>query len=261
MPSSIPEGAVRREEPLTSSFLSFPPWAWGCGWDSSSVRDAAAHCSRYSPISSPGQQCQHMPTSAGTRVWGQAIPSHGSAFLVARSSCPIVPHLAVDIPSAVAGISRALFAATAVTFLRTFMSSESRHHACLALASSSRHPKALYFSAIAASRACCPLPCLSWGGWERGAGGCPAAVVVKPVIPGSGTGMPNGSPSLCGEAGCAGRGGKGAAEGAGGHCCCCCSRDAARVFFCLCFFPRAGAVRLSSREVSPRRAGMNHQLY
>lgn len=45
------------------------------------------------------------------------------------------------------------------------------------------------------------------------------------------------------------------------RCCCCCSRDAAWVFFCLCFFPRAGTVRLRSREGSPRGAGMIHQPY
>lgn len=26
---------------------------------------------------------------------------------------------------------------------------------------------ALHFSVVAASSACCPLPCLAWGGWER----------------------------------------------------------------------------------------------
>lgn len=124
MPSTVPGGAARREESLTSSFLSFLPWAWECSWESSSRRDTAAHGPRYSPIPSPGQQCQHIPMLVGACVWGQAVLSHGSALLVAVSSCPIVPYLAADIPAAVAGISHALFAAITVTFLRTFMSSE-----------------------------------------------------------------------------------------------------------------------------------------
>lgn len=81
MPSPIPGGAARREEPLTSSFHSFPTMTMGMRlgqqqWEGCS---SPAHGSGYSPISSPGQWCQHMPVSVGTCVWGQAIPNCGSA--------------------------------------------------------------------------------------------------------------------------------------------------------------------------------------
>lgn len=87
--ASIPGGAARRVEPL-SSFLSFPTMGMGVRlgqqqWEGCS---SPAHASGYSPISSPGQRCQHMPVSAGTC----AGPSHSQPWLSWSSvSCPSDP--------------------------------------------------------------------------------------------------------------------------------------------------------------------------
>lgn len=191
--------------------------------------------------------------------------------MVAASGCPVVPRSAADIPAADAGSSHAPFAA--ITGAAGAIGSPgSCPRSRLVLASSNQHPKGwlqelpLRFSAVAASSAfSCPFPSVARGGRRRGAGGCPAAVVVKPVSQGT-PGIRHRSAErvpvplrggwVCWE----GRRGRG--EGCRQCCCCCCSSDAARVFFfCPCFFPRAGTARRGSREGSPRGAGMIHQPY